>query len=357
MLQLYYKAAMGVGLAITTGTAVAFLLLNHNLYSALFTLSAMIFGMRLSATCYDFFQLKLWSGIYALIMCYGAFLVLYWQGESFSYVGFCLIGLTLPGFLVTLPGNLTINWFGSLKAPVLGIIWSISIATGLLLRIAISIFSYKLLLLWFPLLVSCCLFLLQKFPVNYLDGHKKSGTLNSGKKAGAIIFFFCTTICSSLVLRLLFDANDTTASGSFSILFFGGLLLFPLLFSFFIDRKGAFSGCVLVIFLSECSILAEVLYDLSALQRLVPFLAGAVATAPTVLCPLLTYYLFGPGGYNKRLSHISLSIPSAYFVSFLIPLEKGGPTFAVYLIIGMLLFSFAAVFSAWRHRLVLLKSS
>ena len=144
MIKFYYRTGIISGLAVTISTSTAFLLLNHNFYSMVITLFSLILGGSVAKSAYDFFSFRLWTCLYSLMSCYGAFLAIYWHDEALSYVGFVLIGLTAGGFLFILPPNLMITWFGQSKSFMLGSLWSISTLFGVSLRILIKIFPYMI---------------------------------------------------------------------------------------------------------------------------------------------------------------------------------------------------------------------
>ena len=78
-----------------------------------------------------------------------------------------------------------------------------------------------------------------------------------------------------------------------------------------------------------------------------------------ILLPILVYYLYGPTEFCERLAQVSLAFPIGLATfpllsktQLLDPLTVNYLTFAA---MFLLMISFFIIFSAWKHRFILLK--
>ena len=86
---------------------------------------------------------------------------------------------------------------------------------------------------------------------------------------------------------------------------------------------------------------------------------GAALTLLLILLPILVYYLYGPTEFCERLAQGSLAFPIGLATfpllsktQLLDPLTVNYLTFAA---MFLLMISFFIIFSAWKHRFILLK--
>ena len=86
---------------------------------------------------------------------------------------------------------------------------------------------------------------------------------------------------------------------------------------------------------------------------------GAALTLLLTLLPILVYYLYGPTEFTERLAQVLLAFPIGLLpipllaeAALLDPLTVNYLTFAA---MFLLMISFFIIFSAWKHRFILLK--
>ncbi len=142
-------------------------------------------------------------------------------------------------------------------------------------------------------------------------------------------------------------------------LFFVGLILSPFFNLLFIRKKGIYSACILLIFLTELSLMCSVFYGENTFLEAVGNLAlGVLLPGIFITAALLTFYLLGPIDYIFNVLKTFIFILGGFFMYF--PLQETAQTPAslqslIIITYGILAISFFIVFSAWNHRLVLLK--
>ena len=162
-------------------------------------------------------------------------------------------------------------------------------------------------------------------------------------------FGMCSTLQKSIPLLL----------PQTSPLFWIGLLAGPLFTGWFAERKGIFSGCMLVILLSQSPLLLLLHPSEPFLVLSVQILLLAAAGGFPVVLAVLTYYLYGLSHYPRSFGTLFSCIPIGLilvvpFISFegssRIPLEE--PAVCLFCLFPL---SFFCIFFAWKQRFVLLK--
>ncbi len=171
-----------------------------------------------------------------------------------------------------------------------------------------------------------------------------------------LIIFFAIISFSISVIMTIISSSDQNYSHEFIFL---GTVLGPMVSLFFMYKKGIYNTCILLIFLTEVSLLCSSLYEDYFISNIIaPLFLGVSLTSTLVLCPVITYYLRGPIPFVKAFCAMIIVLFGGLLMAnplSLLPKEIVHSTFFVLTIISLLLGSFFAVFSAWRHRLVLLK--
>ncbi len=145
-----------------------------------------------------------------------------------------------------------------------------------------------------------------------------------------------------------------------SPVFWACLLTGPLFTGWFIERRGIFSGCVLLLFLCESPLLVLCFphnaYTLLTGQILLLIAAGGFPVVLTVL----THYLYGPSNYEKNFGCLAFCVPLGLFAALpfasesdrgQIPLEEPAICLLFLLVLG-----FFCIFFAWKQRFVILKN-
>ena len=171
-----------------------------------------------------------------------------------------------------------------------------------------------------------------------------------------ILFFLIVSFCLAVTTTLLCAYPSEAPFLTMMVL---GFISGPFFSIFLVRKKGVYSGCILLIFMTETALLCSSLYNIYYTSLLSAyFLLGAALTSTLFLCPIITHYLRGQANYIKVLP---LTLTST-FIGFLLanPLtllpeeilySKAFTLSTIFLLLG----SFFTVFSAWKHRLVLLK--
>lgn len=171
-----------------------------------------------------------------------------------------------------------------------------------------------------------------------------------------IVFFLIISFSTSATFALLFTQSSHVNFYKFLLL---GAIAGPIFSLIFVRQKGAYSGCVLLIFMSEIALICSSLYnDYYAANILSHCFLGSSLTSTLFLCPIITYYLRGQINFIKALPSMLLTVFFGLLLAnplFLLPKELLCSNTFVLSTISLLVASFFTVFSAWKHRLVLLK--
>ena len=124
-------------------------------------------------------------------------------------------------------------------------------------------------------------------------------------------------------------------------------------------KKGVYSSSVLLIFLSELAIVSAGFYSSGGfMSALGNFAFGASLSSLLVICPLMIYYMLGPASYNNNLGRICPFLPLGLMSLFPFSTVENSQLIsspAIFSILLILVISFFIIFSAWKHRFVLLK--
>ncbi len=372
MIRFFYLTRNILGLLLVISPLVGFLCIDHSFFLSLGFLCGLAAGVPLALRCYDLLPFRLWTGMHVLLSCYGFFLFSYWENGSFAVLGTFLTGLGCGGLALILPANLIVSWFRFSKTLLLGLVWSGAFVLGLLWKILLERITYPALLSAGGLMLIGVLLFLERPPrflmQNGLQPSPASGQrLCRFRSRSARKVFFYTLIISFALGFGLFLAQDgaqterlPAAPAMGSVFLSGGLLIGPLLSGLFINRKGVYSGCVLLIFLTEVTIMCFGFENGAPLFLRIGYTAvGAALGMLPVLLPILTYYLYGPAEFSTRLAQVLPAVPAGLsavplltVVPFLDPLTVNYLTFAA---MFLLMISFFIIFSAWKHRFVLLK--
>lgn len=176
--------------------------------------------------------------------------------------------------------------------------------------------------------------------------------------------FFTVTITSSLCLAFLM--YDSCAIRLIAFLPASSLLFWTipasgaLLAGWFIERKGIFSSCVLLIFLCESPLLCLCFPGSRAALLFGQVLLLAAAGGLPVILAVLTHYLHGPVRYTESFSRLVCCIPLGIILSLPLGLlaEKNdsSPEEPAICLFFLLVLSFFCIFFAWKQRFVILKN-
>lgn len=178
-------------------------------------------------------------------------------------------------------------------------------------------------------------------------------------KARLMIFFFI--LSSSITLNAAMNFSHIS-------MYSGIIKYFPLLVGmifglpiilYFCKRQGVYKSYLLFMLLSELSlVLSGIYYDYVLLLLIGNLALGIVLTSSFALCPIITHYLRGPVAFFNIFPQVLLCFIGGFFLTnwililnhqILLPYNFISYSFFLILI------NFFTVFSAWKHRLVLLK--
>lgn len=322
----------------------------------------------------------------SLIACYGGYLCVYWQGGfPLSYAGAVLIGLFAGGMGLILPAQTTIALKSKIVFP-LAFVWSFSIFTAVAARFLFRNHLHLLSAALFTVML-ISLFLIKESMISdsYSPAAGKTASpadkktkkkilsidlfaMFSGASAAAIVPSVREII--SGVKEAAFSVQDTVfpiretvfpliSPLPLALLVFG-FISGPVISAFFVERKGVFNATLFGIFITETCVLCFSLYNRSfVLAYLGCLLFGTSLSFPLAVCPLMSYYLFGPESCIKKTADMLIFLLVGYLAAFPVGIAAK-PVFSSSLVlfqtILLLLSSFFAVFSAWKHRLILLQS-
>ncbi|MGN0713875.1 MAG: hypothetical protein ACI4LJ_08820 [Anaerovoracaceae bacterium] len=340
-----------------------------------------------------------------------------------------LQGAACSGLLLLLPPVMITGWFRRSKTMVLGILWSVSL---LLLPLWQAAFLHAA--DWASaasaIFMAVGILFLQRPPVNFRFRENplllgRSGTFVKPSIYTASIAASLGMVVSLSVLMTP-ERNTLSPFGELhsvqaSMLLSGGTLsalpsmllsgdalsalpsmllsgltaalpyLFlaaaPVLTALFVERKGVFSGCVLLIFLCESAVLclgsaggaaggfvgsaAGLMGGVSGGaaaadvgSRVLPLagrclLAAAAGCLPVVL-PILNHYLYGSISFLESFGRLVFFLPAGLLASmpFCYLAAEGEllPEDPVIFLLFLLVLSFFCIFSAWKHRFIILKN-
>lgn len=319
------------------------------------------------------------------------------------YLSALLQGAACGGLLLLLPPVMTSGWFRRSKNMVLGILWSVSL---LLLPLWQAAFTHAA--GWAStaafLFMAAGILFLQRPPVNF---HCRENPLLQGR-SGTFVrpSIYTASIAASLgmVISLsvlmapeqnMFRLSGDSFSGLPAMLLSGLTAALPYLFlaaapvltALFMERKGVFSGCILLIFLCESAVLClgsagsaaggfaeSAAWTVGGVSggaaaadvgsRVLPLagrglLAAAAGCLPVVL-PILTHYLYGSINFLESFGRLVFFLPAGLLASmpFCYLASEGEllPEDPVIFLLFLLVMSFFCIFSAWKHRFIILKN-
>ena len=372
MIRFFYLTRNILGLLLVISPLAGFLCIDYSFVLSMGFLCGLTVGVPLALRCYDLLPFRLWTGLYVLFCCGGFFLYISEENRLPALLGSLLAGLGYGGLALILPANLIISWFRFSKTLLLGLVWSGIFAFGLLWKILLERITYPALLSGASLMLFGVLFFLER-PPRFLLQNGSQPSPASGRRlcrfrsrSARKVFFYALIISFTMSFGLFLAQYDAQSerlpavSGAESVFLFGGLLIAPLLSGLFINRKGVYSGCVLLIFLTEVTIMCFGFENGAPLFLRIGYTAvGAALGMLPVLLPILVYYLYGPSEFNERFAQVLPAIPAGLsagplltLTQFFDPLTVNYLTFAA---MFLLMISFFIIFSAWKHRFILLK--
>lgn len=370
MIRFFYHTRNILGLILVISPLVGFLYIDYNFTLSMIFLCSIAAGIPLGSACYRLINFRLWTGLACIGVCLGALLL---RGEgalggsaAAKAVGMAFVGFYAGGLAAVVPANLMVNWFRASKTLLLGAVFSISITAGALLTALMERHTYLTLSLSLIMMLTGCLFFLQRPPVFWgesaLSWDKK---FRSVKRAAAVrLFLFIMAVSFAVGLSLFSPMNSQAFDSSISAnrVFLLGLMAGAFAAALLSEFKSVYGGCILVIFLAELSVFYFGAGNTTMQLFVNTFSQGLFLSAMTAVIPIAVYYIYGPAGYNGCLGAVWTAFPLGLVsagaltkasadtnVPFL--MSQNVSIFLMFLLTAC----FFTIFSAWRHRFILLK--
>ena len=370
MLQFFYKTKNVIGLILVISPVTGFLFIDKDFVASMILLCAVAAATPLMCTAFRYIKLKMWLFICGFFACYGTLIMKLSSDSPLSFLGAVLCGIGVGGLLLILPPNIAVNWFRKSKTLILGLVWSSSLALGFLWKLFLEGYTYIAVTTGFFLILISSVFFLERPPVNY---YQKENPITKGRessflKPAVFVASISAAIGLSISLSLLaayqIQTYDESLSNALQIqtpLAMLFLAISPILISLFIEKKGIFSSCILVIFLCETAVFCLGAYaDTPILLLWGRLITAAVIGALGVILPILTYYLYGPANYIESFGRIIFFLPIGLITTlpfqYLAHNKQLDQYEAVIILLILLVISFLCIFSAWKHRFVILKN-
>ena len=267
-----------------------------------------------------------------------------------------LLGCSASGLLLILPPWIAVGRYVS-AAPFLGLAWSCSLLCSIFLQILTEFTPVSTPALA-AILTSVGFFCLSgRIPHSQLLEHPPHDFF-SPSMVKAVVFFLC--LLTSIGVCSVISPAKSPASSESGLIFSFFLACGPLLSSWFAEKKGIYSSCILTIFLTETSLLLTSSSENSAALAAGGAILALAAGSTAVIIPMLTFYLCGRTGYIRGLLPLLLCIPVSLLFSwpFRIMASQGElvqQDTAAFLFF-LLVMGFLCIFFAWKHRFIILKN-
>ena len=337
----------------------------------LFSLSI---GVILASNCFILLRLKTWVSVFALLSCYGFFLMRFWNETPLCYVGLVLDGIGSGGLMVVLPSVIWVFGIYQIKSLCLGVTLTLSGVVGLVWKVLLERNTYLFLIIAFcVMLISIFLLASQPPSINKIVSEKRlpgAASFSSDdtleymlKKKGRLVIrlvIVCFFLSFSAGISLAFlpaFASDFSLGYPF---FFSGLILGPLLCGYISNSKGIYSGSVLLIFLGELSVCFLFSDENSIMKILSMVSTGLEIGTISVIIPMISSFLLGNNYFYKAFPYLFFSGILGVGASRIVCLLSASGkislnSFRIPLLLLVVL-CFFLIFSAWKKRLFLLKS-
>lgn len=373
MINFFYYTRNITGLILLISPLVGFLFIDFNFTLSMVFLCALAAGMVLAAVCYDYLNFRLWTCLFCIAAAAGAFLLHSGPAaaggdvSASSLWGMAFLGFYGGGLFSIVPSNIIINWFRASKAVLTGAVFGLSIVLGTVFGIFMERYTYFALFLGLASMLSGALLFLQQPPL-FLGSPINFGgkTFESGKRSLTVKVFLFILSVSFVSGLALFNPPEKAAFDFFVSphqIFILGLAAGPLLAGLISELKGIYSSFIFIIFLAEFSVFSPDMGSGGWLRYIHGFFCGLCPSAAAAVIPIAVYYIYGPRGYNGCLGKVWPSLPlglaAAGFVSRYAQITGSAAllshqAYAILLTV-LLAACFFTIFSAWKHRFILLK--
>lgn len=367
LLRFFYGSKNIIGLFFMLVPALGFLFFANSEGAFPFILLSSAIGIPIARSFYNCLPFRLWLAFATLVSGYGMFLIIYWSRTPLEYIGFILLGASAGGVIFVLVPNIITGWFRISKTTLFGWVGCFSVLLGLVFEFILTLKPFAAMAFALLLMTLSSALLLEKpLLINFEESLRETSHVKKSRVKSCLFFLFIA-VSAAVVCRIGY-MDILYSIGSFPpfprenpglAAVHAGMILGPAIVALFTDRKGIYSGCILLLFLSEVSVMSVGFYKSNTFMAYAgAFVFGALLTSAPIICSLLTYYLLGPAGFNQNLCKTIILFPLG-FSSLLIMKNIQQVNFDSYpVVVGtliMLVAGFFTVFSAWKHRLVLLK--
>lgn len=183
--------------------------------------------------------------------------------------------------------------------------------------------------------------------------------LHLTNKARLMIFFFM--LSSSITLNAAVNFSRISMYSGMVKYFplLVGMIFGPPIILYFCRHQGVYKSYLLFMLITELSlVLSGIYYNYVLLLLLGNLALGIVITSSFALCPIITHYLRGPVAFFNIFPQVLLCFMGGFFLTYWI-LILNHQILLLYDFVSysfiLILINFFTVFSAWKHRLVLLK--
>ncbi len=173
------------------------------------------------------------------------------------------------------------------------------------------------------------------------------------------LFFFLISLAISFLIHIGY-ANVYAEKSTFDLTFFlCGIITSPFITYLVIKTKNIYSACIMLIFSLEMSLMCSSFFENNVLiSALGSYTFGFTIPLILIACPLLIYYMLGPKFLVSNALKCYVLISFGIYNIFLLQLYPNTASVAqvqislAFILLGL---GFFTIFSAWSHRLVLLK--
>ena len=267
-----------------------------------------------------------------------------------------LLGCSASGLLLILPPWIAVGRYIS-AAPFLGLAWSCSLLCSIFLQI-LTEFTQVSVPVLAAILTCAGLFCIRGRIPHARLLEQPPHDFFSPSIVKAVVFFLC--ILTSIGICSIVSPAKSSVSSESGLLFSFFLACGPLFSSWFAEKKGIYSSCILTIFLTEASLLLTCSSADSAVMAAGGAVLALAAGSIAVILPMLTFYLCGRTGYIRGLLPLLLCIPVSLLFSWPFRImashgelvQQDTAAFLFFLLIT----GFLCIFFAWKHRFIILKN-
>ena len=369
MIRFFYCTRNITGLILVISPLVGFLYIDYNFTLSMVFMCALATGVFLGSSCYELLNFRLWTSLASIASCMGA-LLLHTDSITSQAAGICFIGLYAGGLAAIVPANLLTSWFRASKTLLAGAVYGISVIAGAFIGYFMERYTYSSVIFSLIMMLTGTLIFLQKPPLFLTSPVPcEDRRFVCGKRAVTIkLFFFVLAASFAAGLTLFRPESDSIGSLNISrdVILTLGLASGSFLTGLLSEYKSAYGGCILVIFLAELSVFNFGGIHSTPAIYISSLACGMCLSAITVIIPIAVYYIYGPQGYNSCLPKVWAALPSglatacavrSFYSNCVTDTSSAiiSQQTASVCLMAMLVACFFTIFSAWKHRFILLK--